>query len=929
MMILRRTGLSEAIPNKITPATPRGTKLGKGATKSNPDTPTPQQNSRLSIDRSPRSGDSKPTVDRRSPRSVVTSDKTQPRSVKGSDLQAQLSQVQEELKNLKDQLASVEKEKAQALEELKAAKKLAEEATAKIGEALVSQKRAEETTEIEKFRADELELAGVEAAQKREEEWQKEINAVRFQHAADVAALLSTTEELERVKHEMAMTSDAKNQALSHADDATKIAEIHAEKVELLSAELCRVKTLLDSNVELKSNESAELMKELNTEVKFLKEELEKAKAAETRTTEAEALIQHLKQEVEKANAAETKSTEAEAMINQLKQELDEAKSTETKIAEAETLIEKLKEELKKAKATERKIAEAETSIEQLKQELENAKITEIKLTEAETMNEQLKVEVINAKKAESDAFKLVEEWKMKAKQFENHAHEANQLERSASESLTTLMEQLEGKSGLLQETEAEVASLRAKVESLEISVERQRRDLENSKENFDTAKQEALEKSRMVGSLTSELEIVKVEMVQALNNEKLAASSVQSLLEEKSKIINELESSRNEEEKSKKAMESLASALHEVSSEVREAKEEVLSTQIELENSKSQLEDLKLVFEATNVKYEALLDEAKHEINLLRDDIQQSKLESESSKTMWDRKELNFMSSIKKSEEEFSFLKRESDRLSTLLEEAQKEALLAKKEGLGLQDTIKGAECEVLLLKGIVEEVKSESMVLKERILDKENELQSITQENEEIRSREATALEKVTELEKLLQEALAKKESEENGELSGSEKDYDMLPNVVEFSEENGVGRDDSKPTVGISSQQVDEPEPADKHLSEDVVKASDSKVENGNCKEGGDSTVQVVEAKMWESCKIGERDLLPEKEPEPELFEGEVDSKADDDSFDKLNGLSSSENIENGGSSPTKQHSQKKKKPLLHKFGSLLKKGSTKNK
>ncbi|KAF9608693.1 hypothetical protein IFM89_010825 [Coptis chinensis] len=39
---------------------------------------------------------------------------------------------------------------------------------------------------------------------------------------------------------------------------------------------------------------------------------------------------------------------------------------------------------------------------------------------------------------------------------------------------------------------------------------------------------QEALEKSRMVESLTTELEIVKVEMVQALNNEILAASSVQ-----------------------------------------------------------------------------------------------------------------------------------------------------------------------------------------------------------------------------------------------------------------------------------------------------------------------------------------------------------------------------------------------------------------
>ncbi|KAF9600758.1 hypothetical protein IFM89_012202 [Coptis chinensis] len=129
----------------------------------------------------------------------------------------------------------------------------------------------------------------------------------------------------------MDMLSDAKNQALSHADDAIKIVEIHTEKVEFLFAELCRVKALLDSN-----------------------NLIEKAKAAETRTTEAEALIQQLKQEVEKANAAETKMTEAEAMIIQLKQQLEEAKAAEMKIAEVETLIEKLKEELEKAKATER-----------------------------------------------------------------------------------------------------------------------------------------------------------------------------------------------------------------------------------------------------------------------------------------------------------------------------------------------------------------------------------------------------------------------------------------------------------------------------------------------------------------------------------------------------------------------------------------------
>ncbi|PIA39949.1 hypothetical protein AQUCO_02600412v1 [Aquilegia coerulea] len=825
----------------------------------------------------------------------------------GSELQAQLNQVQEDLKKSKEQLANVEKEKEKALEELKEAKKLAEEASDKIGEALVAQKRAEETVEIEKFRADELEQVGIEATQKMEGGWLKKIDDVRNQHAMDMSALLSTTEELQRVKHELAMTSDAKNQALSHADDATKIAEIHAEKVEMLSAELYRVKALLDSNQEMKNSESTELIKELNTEVGSLKVELEKAKAAEAQVAEAESLIKQLKQELETAKAAETKIAEAESQIGQLKQELQKAKAAETERAEAEILIE------------------------QLNQELQRAKVYETKVTEAESLTQQLKNEIQTVKKAESDACILAEEWRMKAENLETRVHEANQLERSASESLATFMEQLEGKSGLLQESEAEVASLRAKVESLEMSVGRQRKDLEESEEHLNKTKLEASEKAKLVESLISELETVKEEKVQALNNEKLAASSVQGLLEEKNKLINELDASRDEEDKSKKAMESLASALHEVSSEVREAKEKLLPTQTELENAKARVEDLKLVLEATNEKYENLLDEAKHEIKVLTEDIQQSNREIENSKTIWDKKELSFTSSIKNSEEESSYLRKESDRLTILLKEAEEEAQFAKKECSRLQDIAKEAESEVLLLKGVVEEVKHESMALKERMLDNENELQHITQENEELRLREATALKKVTELSKLLEEALSKKESEENEELSSSEKDYDMLPSVVEFSEENGIGREEPKSIVEIPSQQVNDPQP-DKDLLEDSVESLEPKAENGNgnCKqEDGDSTVEVVEPKMWESCKIGEKDLLPEKEPEPESFEEEVDSKADDDSFEQQNGLSSTETVENGGTSPIKQQTQKKKKPLLHKFGSLLKKGSTKSK
>ncbi|KAF8412807.1 hypothetical protein HHK36_000777 [Tetracentron sinense] len=676
-----------------------------------------------------------------------------------------------------------------------------------------------------------------------EEEWQKELEAIRNQHAVDVSALLSATQELQSVKQELAMTADAKNQALSHADDATKIAEIHAEKVEFLSAELGRLKVLLDSKQETEARETTKIVKKLNSEVDNLKQELEKAKTAMAKLAKAEALI------------------------------------------------------------------------------------------------EQLRIEVDAVKKSESDAGNLVNEWRKKAEELEIQVEEANQSERSASESVASLMKQLEGNSGLLQEAESEVASLRSKVELLEISTERQRGDLEESERCYDMAKQKTSEMAMIVESLKSELEGVKEEKMQALNNEKLAALSIQSLLEEKNKLITELEASRDEEEKGKKAMESLASALHEVSSEAREAKEKLLLIQAGLEHYESQIEDLKLVLTATSEKYEAMLDEAKHEIDHLTRTIEQSKLEVQNFKDEWDQKELNLMSCIKKSEEETSFIKGEKDRLVSLLKEAEEDARVAKEQGAQLQNTLNEVESEVTSSREVIEEAKTENMRLKEMLLDKENELQSISEENEELRTREAVALKKAEEVSKLLEETVAMKKSEENGDLSDSEKDYDLLPKVVEFSEQNGHGREEEKSKQELPSWQLEKPiedkHQEDKNLSKNVEVPFFAKLEKGNGnpkeeenKDEEDDSVEV-DAKMWESCKIGgEKDFSPERDPDPESFEEELDSKVDGESFNQINGLSSLENLDNGVSSPSKQLQHKKKKPLLHKFGSLLKKKGSGN-
>ncbi|KAA0032100.1 WEB family protein [Cucumis melo var. makuwa] len=863
-------------PNKTSPATPRVSKLNRGITKSESDSHSPLQRSRLSIDRSPRPATSKPAVDRQLPKVATPPDKAQPRSTKGSEIQAQLNVAQEDLKKAKEQIVLVEKEREKLSNELKEAQKSAEEANEKLREALVAQKRAEESSEIEKFRAVEMEQAGLEEAHKKEEEWQKEIEAVRSQHALDVSALLSTSQELQRVKMELAMTTDAKNQALSHADDATKIAEIHVEKVEILSGELTRLKALLDSKLETQSNENGQLIMKLKSEIDSLNLELEKAKSYAEMVKEKEVSIERLNSELKAAKMAET--------------------------CYEETIMDK------------------DASIEQLNIDLEAAKM------------------------AETYAHGLVEEWKNRAEEMETKLDYANKLERSASESLDSVMKQLEHNNDLLHNAELEVAALKEKVGLLEMTVKRQKEDLKESEHHLHRAKEEASEMEKLVASLRSQLETVNEEKTQALNNEKLAASSVQSLLEEKNQLLNELETSKDEEEKSKKAMESLASALHEISTEARETKEKLLSSQAEQENYESQIENLKLVLKATNEKYENMLENSNREIDILTSTIEKSKHEYENSKAEWEEKELHLVDAVKKSEEENSSLEKEIDRLVNLLKQTEEEACKMREEEAQLKDSLKEVEAEVIYLQEALGEAKSESMKLKESLLDKENEFQSIHQENEELLTREAASLKKVDELSKLLEEASAKKQTVENGEPTDSEKDYDLLPKVVEFSEENGKRQEKTKvePPIPIEHEEHKFEFPwVGNGASDEKTEKTDSAatLQNGNDKpkeaekkEKEDDSVKV-EYKMWESCKIEKKEFSQEGgEPEHESIDDETDSKPEGgESFDQINGVSS-ENLDDGGNSPSKQQEQqqqqKKKKPLLKKFGYLLKKKNSVN-
>ncbi|KAG2273769.1 hypothetical protein Bca52824_056324 [Brassica carinata] len=802
-----KTSVSETTPGKSSPSTPRVAKLSRPVNKSETSSPS----SRLSLDRSSPSSKSSP-AERRSPKVPTPPEKTQARGLvaKGSEPQTRLTltQIKEDLKKANEKISSLEKEKAKALDELKEAKKEAEEATLKLDDALKAQKSAEESSEIERFQA-------VEAGMKKEEELKKELEDVKNQHASDSAAILSVRQELEKVNEALAAANEAKSKALSQADDSSKTAEIHAEKVEILSSELTRLKALLDSTREKKEITSSEVVAKLEEEIVGLKRDLEKAKGFEA------------------------------------------------EVKEQEMIIEKLNADLEAAKM------------------------------------------------GESCAHSSSEEWKSKAEELEEQLKEANELERS-------VMKQLEGSNDKLHETESEITHLKEKIMTLETTVAKQKQDLEESEQRLSSAEAELSKVEKEVESLKNELETAEEEKNRALDKEQDASLNVQRLLEQRKKLLADLESSKEEEEKSKKAMESLASALHEVSSEGRELKERLLSQGDH--EYETQIEDLKLVIKATNEKYENMLEEARHEIDVLVSAVEQTKKHFEGSKTEWEMKEANLVSYVKKMEEEVASKGKEMNRLDNLLKRTKEEADAAWKKEAQTKDSLKEVEEEVVYLQESLGEAKAESMKLKENLLDKETEFQSVVHENEDLRAKEDASMKKIEELSKLLEEArLAKEEVE----LSETEKDYDLLPKVVEFSSENGHRSVEEKsPKV----KTIDEEAPEEHISNGNGVEEKDTngmkeKKEESQADDDKDDSVEVM-FKMWESCQIEKKEAFPDKNLPLETQEEEEEDSSKIDENDKT---STENNVDEIGTEDqlVMEKKLKKKKTLLGKVGNLLKK------
>lgn len=451
-------------------------------------------------------------------------------------MQAQLNLLQEDLKKAKEQLVLVEKEKVHALDELKGAQKLADEANEKLKEALVAQKRAEDDSEIEKFRALEMEQAGIDVAQKKEDEWQQEIEAVRSQHALDVAALLSTTQELQKVKQELAMTSDAKNQALSHADDATKIAEIHAEKVEVLSAEVTRLKGLLESKLEMEANES-NMVSMLNVEIDSLKHELANAKSSEDKLVEREAFIEQLNVDVEAAKLAESYARslleEWKSRVEELENRFEVASQLERSATESLVSLEKQLEEKGGL------LQDAESEISVLG---EKVGLLEISIGRQRGDLEESQCRLSKAKEEASEMEKVVESLKSELEMMEEEKMQALNNEKLAASSVQSLLEEKNKLINELDSSKDEEEKSKRAMESLAAALHEVSSEAREAKEKLLSSQAEHKSYGTQIEDLKSVLKTTNEKYETMLESEK----------HEIDLLTREIEQSRNSFQNSK-----------------------------------------------------------------------------------------------------------------------------------------------------------------------------------------------------------------------------------------------------------------------------------------------------------------------------------------------------------------------------------------
>ncbi|KDP29076.1 hypothetical protein JCGZ_16465 [Jatropha curcas] len=234
-----RTGSSE-VPQRKSAATPRTARQLKIPGSDSDSVPSPNPASKTPKDKSPK------VIERRSPRSPAT-EKKRPSRI--PELEAQLAQLQEDLKKAKDQLNTSESWKRRAQQEAEDTKKQFVAMSAKLEE---SQQQLMELSASEDSRVQELR----KISHDRDKAWESELEAVQKQHSIDSAALASAMNEIQKLKGQLDMAVESEAAKTKHAESAH--AELQSLRMELTET-LCLVEKLKNELTDCRESEAEAL----------------------------------------------------------------------------------------------------------------------------------------------------------------------------------------------------------------------------------------------------------------------------------------------------------------------------------------------------------------------------------------------------------------------------------------------------------------------------------------------------------------------------------------------------------------------------------------------------------------------------------------------------------------------------------------------
>jgi chromosome segregation ATPase len=511
-----------------------------------------------------------------------------------------------------------EKEKGRVLAELELAKKAADEANAKL----------QEVQETDKLPAGESEQASMHGQQE----------------ADDNAALRSTVEQLEKARYELADAIDAKNEALSQVDDAVRASEVKAQEVELLTAEVKRLKGLIDSKMDGKGKKTAERIQNLEAENSALKLKLEKAKAAEEKAVQLERMVNELKSDADDARKSGSKSEQladewqkkAELLevrleeadqsnilkgesLNSAMEELDSTSSLlrdrESEVTALRDKVRFLEDELAKLKSdivvSDQRANAAEKEAADLWTEVEGLRL---KLQTAEEKMEALSSD----KNASSEIETLNEQKNQLADELESTKDELEKVKK-AMEGLASALQEMSAESREAQEKyllkQDEIEHAQAQVEELNLS-------LKNTKENYELMLDEAnyekvcLTKSverlqAEVKSAHEEWQSKELSFVSSIKNSEEEIGAIRVQMDRTLEVVKEKENENTELQEKLQQLESqLVEAnriREEANAETIQWKEKVLDQENELQNIKQENDDLQAKESAASEKIKQL----------------------------------------------------------------------------------------------------------------------------------------------------------------------------------------------------------------------------------------------------------------------------------------------------------------------------------